>query len=124
MCTLPQGATKSVAHMVNAMTKVLKDCIPEITMPFLDNIPINGCSEVKKDKLRNEHRCKKFVVDYIVDCEKALRRLEEANLTFSGEKFAFGQLEILVVGHLCGAYGRKPLPSKVDAIQAMEECTT
>ena len=28
MCTLPQGGTNSVAHMVNAMNKVLRDCIP------------------------------------------------------------------------------------------------
>jgi hypothetical protein len=34
----------SVAHMVNAMNKVLRDCIPDITMPFLDGIPINGCT--------------------------------------------------------------------------------
>ena len=27
MCSLPQGATNSMAHMVNAMNKVLKDCI-------------------------------------------------------------------------------------------------
>ena len=34
MCTQPQGATNSVAHMLNAMNKVLRDCIPEITMPL------------------------------------------------------------------------------------------
>ena len=28
MCTLPQGAKNSVAHMMNAMNKVLRDCIP------------------------------------------------------------------------------------------------
>ena len=33
MCTLPQGGTNSMAHMVNAMNKVLRDCIPDITMP-------------------------------------------------------------------------------------------
>ena len=42
MCTLPQGGTNSVAHMVNAMNKVLRDCIPDITMPFLDDIPIGN----------------------------------------------------------------------------------
>ena len=42
-CTLPQGGTNSVAHMVNAMNRVLRDCIPDITMPFLDDIPIKGC---------------------------------------------------------------------------------
>ena len=122
MCTLPQGATNSVAHMVNAMNKVLKDCIPDITMPFLDDIPIKGCSVEEKDVSKDKDGCRKFVVDHIKDCEKVLQRLGDANLTFSGEKSAFGQPEILVVGHLCGAFGRK---TRVDAIQAMkEECTT
>jgi hypothetical protein len=125
MCTLPQGATNSVAHMVNAMNKVLKNSIPETTMPFLDDIPIKGCPVEEKDESRTEDGCRKFVVDHIADCEKVLRGLEDANLTFSGEKSAFGQPEILVVGHLCGVFGRKPSPTKVDAIQAMkEECTT
>ena len=123
MCTLPQGATNSVAHMVNAMNKVLKDCIPDITMPFLDDIPIKGCSDEEKDESKDKDGCRKFVMDHMKDCEKVLQRLEDANLTFSGEKSAFGQPEILVVGHMCGAYGRKPSPSKVNAIQDMkEEC--
>ena len=50
MCTLPQGATNSIAHMENAMNKVLRDCIPEITMPFLDDIPIKGSLEEEKDE--------------------------------------------------------------------------
>ena len=43
MCILPQGATNFVAHMVNAMNKVLRDFIPHITMPSLDDLPIKGC---------------------------------------------------------------------------------
>jgi hypothetical protein len=56
MCTLPQGGTNSVAHMVNAMNKVLRDCIPDITMPFLDDIPIKGCSVEERDKTRIRER--------------------------------------------------------------------
>ena len=50
MCTLPQLATNSVAHMMNAMNKVLQDCIPEITMLFLDDIPMKGCAETMDDR--------------------------------------------------------------------------
>ena len=50
MCTLPQGGTSSVAHMVNAMNKVLRDCIPEITMPVMDDIPIKGYPVEDKDE--------------------------------------------------------------------------
>ena len=116
MCTLPQGGTNSVAHMVNAMNRVLRDCIPEITMPLLDDIPIKGCPEDPKDESIDAEGCRKFVADHIADCEKILQRLEGARLTFSGEKSAFGQLEILVVAHLCGSYGRKPSPAKVETI--------
>ena len=66
MCTLPQGATNSVAHMVNAMNKVFKDFISDITMPFLDDIPIKGCSDEEKDESKDKDRCRQFVVDHIV----------------------------------------------------------
>jgi hypothetical protein len=65
MCTLQQGVTNSVAHMVNAMNKVLKNCILETTMPFLDDIPIKGCPIEVKDELRNEDGCRKFVINLL-----------------------------------------------------------
>ena len=86
---------------MNAMNRFLRDCIRDITMPFLDDIPIRECPEDAKDELNDAEGCRKFVTDHIVDCEKILRRLEGARLTFSGEKSAFRQVEILVVGHLC-----------------------
>ena len=98
MCTLLQEGTNSVAHMVNAMNKVLRDCILDITMPFLDDIPIKGCLEDAKDESTRANECRRFVADHISDCEKILQRLEGARLTFSGEKSAFEQPQILVVG--------------------------
>ena len=109
-----------MAHMVNAMNKVLRDCIPDITMPFLDDIPIKGCPVEEKDETLGPDGCRRFVATHINDCEKVLQRLEDVRLTFSGEKSAFGQSEIMVVGHLCGPYGRKPSPAKVEAISAMK----
>ena len=106
--------TNSVAHMVNAMNKVLRDCIPDITMPFLDDIPIKGCPVEEKDETLGPDECRRFVATHI-----------DARFTFSGEKSAFGQSEIMVVGHLCGPYGRKPSPAKVEAISAMKpDCSS
>ena len=88
---------------VNAMSEVLREsCISNITMSFLDDIPIKGCLEADKDETLNEDGCKSFVVDHIVDCEKVLQRLEDACLIFLGENFAFGQSEILMMGHFHG----------------------
>ena len=121
MCTLPQGATNSVAHMVNAMNKILRDFVPKVTMPFLDDVPIKGCSVSRKDERLMPNGCRKFVADHIHDCERILSRLEEVHLTFSGQKSMFGVPEILVVGHMCGPYGRKPSPIKVNAIQNLKD---
>jgi hypothetical protein len=60
MCTLPQGATNSVAHIMNAMNKVLRDCIVEITMSFLDDIPIKGCVIEEKDECTDGQGCRRF----------------------------------------------------------------
>ena len=61
-----------MAHMVNAMNKVLRDCIPDITIPLLDDIPINGCMKDAKDESTGANRCRRFETDHISDCEKIL----------------------------------------------------
>ena len=74
-----------MAHMVNAMNKVLRDCIPDITMPFLDDIPIKGFPVEEKDETIGPDGCRNFVATHVDDCEKVLQRLEGARLTFSGK---------------------------------------
>ena len=114
-----------MAHMMNAMNKVLRDCISDITMPFLDDIPIKGWPVEEKEETIGPDGCRNFVVTHIDDYEKVLQRLEDARLTFSREKSAFGQSEITVVGHLCEPYGRRPSPAKVEAISAMKpDCSS
>ncbi|CAM6128801.1 unnamed protein product [Calypogeia fissa] len=51
MCTLPHGATNSVAHMQNAMSKILEPFIPRVTRPFIDDIPSRGVSFLKGMRL-------------------------------------------------------------------------
>ncbi|KAL3680762.1 hypothetical protein R1sor_023718 [Riccia sorocarpa] len=122
MCTLPQGATNSVAHMQNAMHKVLREFVPEITIPFLDDIPMKGCATEEKDETVDATGCRKFVNDHIRDVGKILNRLREVHLTLSGEKSRFGVPEILVVGHVCDSSGRRPNPVNVEAIARVADC--
>jgi hypothetical protein len=123
MCTLPQGATNSVAHMQSAMNQILRDFVPDKTIPFVDDIPIKGCEEKERDLTAQDDGCRAFVINHIKDVAKILSRLEEVHLTLSIDKSKFGVDEILVVGHLCGSYGRKPNPEKVDAIGRMKACS-
>ena len=102
MCTLPQGATNSVAHMMNGMNKVLRDFIPQITMPFIDDLPIKGCEEGEKDETLDFKGCRKFVANHINDCDKILSRLEEVNLTLSRKKSMFGVMKCSLWGTCAG----------------------
>jgi transposase InsO family protein len=122
MCTLPQGATNSVAHMQNAMNKIFQAFIPEKTQPFLDDMPIKGCLETKKDETMRKDGLRQFVWEHIQDVEAILKRMIEVGLTFSGEKSSFGLREVLIVGQNCGTYGRRPNGVKVDAINQMKDC--
>mgnify|MGYP007132943930 CR=1 FL=1 len=68
--------------MLNAMNKVLRDCVPDITMPFLDDIPIKGCPIGNTDESVRSDGCRKFITDHINDCEKVLQRLESTLLRY------------------------------------------
>jgi hypothetical protein len=124
MCTLPQGATNSVAHMQNAMNQILREFVPDKTIPFVDDVPMKGCKEEAKDSTLDGDGCRRFVVEHIKDVEMILAKMEDVGLTLSIDKSKFGVGEILVVGHLCGTYGRKPNPEKVDAIGRMKACSS
>ena len=90
--TLPQGATNSVAHMQNAMNQILKDFVPEKTIPFVNDIPIKGCEEAKRDSTVEDNGCKAFVDEHIKDVDRILSRLEEVDMTSSYEKSKFGPM--------------------------------
>ena len=64
--------------------------------------------------------CRVFVKNHITDVDRILERLEEVDLRLSIDKLKFGFDEIIVIGQLCGRYGRKPNPEKVDAIARMK----
>ena len=122
MCVIPQGATNSVGHVTSGMYKVLEDFSPEITQAFIDDLPIKGCPVETQDETLDENGLRVFVANHIKNVDRILQRLEIVHLTLSGEKSVFGVPEIPIVGYMCGPYGRKPLPSKINAIEKYGRC--
>lgn len=110
--------------MMNGMNKELHDFIPHITIPFIDDLHIKGCEIEVKDEAKDWRGCRKFVAQHNLDCDAILSKLEEVHLTLSREKPIFGAKEVLIVGHMCEPYGRRPSPAKVEAIQKMKETCT
>ena len=80
--TFPQGAPNFVTHTMNARNNVLRYCIPNIMMPFLDEITMKGCLKGEKDVTLGTKGCKCFVFYHIIDCDKIVQSLE--GVTFSG----------------------------------------
>jgi transposase InsO family protein len=122
MCTAPQGATNSVAHVSNAMNKIFCDFIPEIVYPFIDDLPIKGCAMEEKKSFYVKNGVRKFVYDHLQHVDSVLKRLIEVRLTLSVEKSKFAVPEIKVVGQICGTYGRKPCANNVLGIVNLQPC--
>jgi hypothetical protein len=61
MCTLLIAATNLVAHMQNAMNRILQEFIPAKTRPFLDDIPIKNCLYAEKDENVRPDGLRQFV---------------------------------------------------------------
>ena len=123
MCTLPHGATNSMVHMQSAMNQILKDFVPEKTIPFVNDVCIKGCKKEAKGLTSDADDCRVFVRNHINNVNKILTRIEEVDLTLSIDKSKFGFDEIIVVRYLGGRYGRKPNPKKVDAIARIKACS-
>jgi hypothetical protein len=105
MCTLPQGTTNSVAHMMNGMNEVLRDFILEKTMPFLDDIPIKGCIDEKNDETMDKKGWRKFFFRSYYKLWKDVVKIGRSAFNFIWIKSIFGIREIVSVEHMCGPCG-------------------
>ena len=65
-CTLLQGATNSVAQFCRVVLTLLRDLIPHVAMPFLDDIGVKGPKSRYNDKEVPElPGVRKFVLEHI-----------------------------------------------------------
>ena len=69
--TLPQGATNSVAQFVQIVTKILEDLIPDVSLPFLNDIGVKGLYTT----YGNEEVCpgvRRYVMEHIQSLDRML----------------------------------------------------
>ncbi|KAG5462818.1 MAG: hypothetical protein BJ554DRAFT_3432 [Olpidium bornovanus] len=93
------GGTNSVGHVVTAVNEVLRDHVPKVTIPFIDDLPMRGPRvEECNHTVDKATEARKFVVNHVNAVEGVHSSLERAGLTLSGVKSSFGMSEVLVVG--------------------------
>jgi len=121
MCTLPQGATNSVAQFTRIITRILFDLIPSVCRPFMDDITVKG----PKTDYGGEEICpgmRRYVVEHLINLDKTLVNIELSGCTIAGKKSRFCTATTAVVGYLCGTNGRRPTDAKVLKIVEWTHC--
>lgn len=124
MCTLPQGATNSVAQFMRVITRILGDLIPEVCRAFLDDITVKGpVNRYDDEECPDIPGVRRFVAEHLLSIDKVLVNLELAGCTVNAKKSNWCQPTCTVVGYVCGTYGRKPEHAKVIKILEWTMCS-
>jgi len=129
LVTLPMGWTNSVPIFHDDVTEILKDEIPEFTIPYIDDVPVRGpatryeLEPGKYETIPENNGIRKFVWEHMLNVNRILQRMKYSGGTFSGKKTLICAPAIEVLGHKCDFEGRKPIEDRIDVIMRWKECT-
>ena len=123
MCTLPQGATNSVAQFMRIVVRILYDLIPDVCRAFLDELCIKGPTTRYDDKPHDQYPgLRKFIVEHIQNIDRVLLNCELAGVTIAAKKSQWCKKEAVIVGYLCGIDGCKLDQMKIRKILEWKQC--
>ena len=128
LVTLPMGWTNSVPIFHDDVTCILQPEIPNITVPYIDDVPIRGPAERyvladgTEERIPENPGIRRFVWEHFQGLNRVIQRTKYCGGTFSGPKTVLCAEEIMVVGHRCTPLGRLPDPSRVDKIAKWGPC--
>ena len=128
LVTLPMGWTNSVPIFHDDVTYILRPEIPEVTIPYIDDVPIKGPKSryTKRDgtyeMIKENPGIRRFVWEHFQNLNRVVQRVKYCGGTFSGPKTILCAEEITVVGHRCTINGRKPEMDRVGVISRWPMC--
>ena len=129
LVTLPMGWTNSVPIFHDDVTEILKEEIPEYTIPYIDDVPIRGPAsrfEIKPgvyEMIPENNGIRRFVWEHMNNANRILQRMKYCGGTFSGKKTLLCSDSIEVLGHKCDYEGRKPTEERIDVIMRWNKCS-
>src|SRR5271163_1533735 len=128
LVTLPMGWTNSVPIFHDDVTFILQPEIPEITIPFIDDVPIKGPaskymnSDGMYEMIPENPGIRRFVWEHFQNLNRVVQRMKYCGGTFSGPKTTLCASEFVVVGHRCTYNGRLPETDRVGVIKRWPVC--
>jgi hypothetical protein len=130
LVTLPMGWTNSVPIFHDDVTEILRDEIPEFTVPYIDDVPVRGPvsryerGPGKYETIPENDGIRRFVWEHMRNVNRILQRMKYCGGTFSGKKTLVCSESIEVLGHKCDYEGRKPTVDRIGVIMRWGPCET
>ena len=125
LVTLPMGWTNSVPIFHDDVTFILQPEIPDVTVPFIDDVPIKGPASryyLENETIPENPGIRRFVWEHFQNLNRVVQRMKYCGGTFSGPKTILCNDEITVVGHRCTYEGRLPETDRVGVINRWPAC--
>ena len=130
LVTLPMGWTNSVPIFHDDVTYILLPEIPEVTIPYIDDVPIKGpksryeMTDGSYETIPENSGIRRFIWEHFQNLNRVVQRMKYCGGTFSGHKTTLCAEEITVVGHRCTIDGRMPETDRVGVIDRWPPCTS
>ena len=118
LVTLPMGLTNSVPIFHNNVTCILQPEIPNITAPYIDNVPICGPLERylqpdgTKERIPKNPGIHRFVWEHFQGLNHIVQHMKYCGRTFNSYKSLLCAKEITAVGHHCTPLRGLPDPAR------------
>jgi hypothetical protein len=130
LVTLPMGWTNSVPIFHDDVSYILRDEIPEFTIPYIDDVPVKGpkhrylLPDGTEERTKENPGVRRFFIEHMNIINRVVQRIKYSGGTFSGYKSLVCAEEVVVLGHQCTPQGRLPDKTKVAAVQKWGPCST
>jgi len=130
LTTLPMGWTNSVPIFHDDVTYILRPEIPDVTIPYIDDIPVKGpksryiLPNGDFETIPENPGIRRFVWEHFQGLNRVVQRMKYSGGTFSGFKSLLCAPEITVLGHRCTYEGRLPDLKRVAVIVNWGPCTS
>ena len=99
--------TNSVPIFHDDVTFILKDEIPHVTAPYIDDVAVKGPeSDYRRpdgsyETIPENSGIRRFVWEHLNNVVRIIQRMRHAGGTFSGKKLILCAAEFFFVGHRC-----------------------
>lgn len=122
LTSIPMGYTNSMQILHNDVRFMLRDFIPDITEPFVDDIMTKGPKtryekeDGSYETIPENPQIRRFIWEHLNADNKVLQTLKAHGVTISGSKMVVASPIGMIVGHKCTYEGRIPDKSKIEKL--------